>query len=221
MGEITASNGVGGQCLYLMMTSQSPAAYSLYGCVTPSGVSGGAFGYLPSAFCQSQQDGACVPAGTAIDKSQNLYYVDPVNEKLVECSASSNYQSCSNLQAGSVLAGSEPTGLYLKGSTIYVSGWSGTCSGKVWKGNAASLSLYKTYGDQLDSVALSNKNPSKATHVYVGASGTCTGTAGVLDITDGTFLPTPLSSSVNIYGLDSKLQFATTFSGVYSTTDIG
>ena len=117
--------------------------------------------------------------------------------------------------------GYEPTGLYLKGSTFYVTGWAtGTCSGKVWKGTSSKLSVISSLGQQLDSVAVSTKNPSKTPYVYVGYTAICTGGGGgVYDATDGTFLPTPLHSPANIYGLDSKLQFATLFSGVYKTTD--
>ena len=215
MGAVIDTNG----CLDLAMTSQSPPAFSIFECVAPTGAALEVSNPLPSSFCKAEQTGLCFPAGTAIDKNLNLYYVDPVNGQLVECTRLSMWNTCSALPASSALTPYEPTGLYLKGTTFYVAGWGGTCSGKVWKGTSSSLHVIATLGDQLDSVSLSTRNPLKTAHVYVGASGACTGSAAVIDVTDGTFLPSAPAGPANIYGLDSRLQFATLASGVYQTTD--
>ena len=89
MGGVMGNNA----CLDLAMTSQSPPAFSIYVCPTPNGASE-ISNYLPSNFCQAEQAGNCFPAGTAIDKSLNIYYVDPVNAQLVECTEASSWQTC-------------------------------------------------------------------------------------------------------------------------------
>lgn len=165
-----------------------------------------AFITLPSSFCPSAT--LCSPMGAALDMSLNLYYVDSITANFVECTSSSGYQSCSNLPSSSALKGYSPTGLFLHGSTFYII--ESSCAGKVWKGTANSLSLIASFGDQLDSIAVSNRNPSGSPHLYVADSGSCTNTPSrIVDLTDGESLPTPfiLPLPTGLYGLDSSLQF--------------
>jgi len=221
-----ASFGMGGiktkaQGLVLALTSFSfPGLWLCYNATTSGCGSKSAFISLPSSFCSSQPTHGCSASGTALDKSLNLFYVDAINADLVECTASSGYQSCKVLPASSAFSGFEPSGLFLRGSTFFVSDRS--CSGKVWNGTSSSLSVIATVGDQLISIAVSSKNPSKALHVYVGDAGACKGVAAhVVDATDGKPLPTPFTSSMAIEGLDSSLQFTAYTGAAYKTPDTG
>jgi hypothetical protein len=173
---------------------------------------------LPSSFCSTEPKGSCNPDGTALDKSLNLYYVDSANVQLVECTASSHYQSCSVLPASSSLTGA-PEGLFLQGSTFYVS--DSSCTGTVWKGTKSSLSILGTDGDGIESITVSKNNPLNTPHVYGAYSGFCTNTAAhIVDVTDDTSLPSPFTTATEIIGLDSRLQFTTFDPGAaYRTTD--
>ena len=177
-----------------------------------------AFIVLPSSFCSTEPRGFCEPIGTALDSSLNLYYVDYANAKLVECTASSVYQTCMNLPASSALTGFSPSGLALIGGTFYVADHS--CSGRVWKGTKSSLSvIYKT-GEALTSITASKNNPTKKLHVYGVFSGSCKSTgAYVKDLTDGKVLGGPYSGFVPVY-IDSRLQVDSSYSsGVYQLKD--
>jgi hypothetical protein len=173
---------------------------------------------LAPAFCRTEVAGYCNPDGTALDKSLNLYYVDSVNVQLVECTASSYYQHCSVLPASASLSGA-PEGLFMTGSTFYVS--DGSCNGMVWMGTRNTLGFYAHVTESLQGIAVSSNNPSKTPHVYVTYEGACTNTpSGIFDVTDGKLLPSPFSSSTQIGSVDSRLQFTTFDPGmVYQTTD--
>lgn len=210
----------------VVLVLASYAAHGLWLCygATNSGcASQSAFITLPSAFCSTMKVlSVCLPNGAALDKSLNFYYVDGNNKVLVECTASSGYQSCSVLLASSALSGF-PVGLHLKGTTFYVD--DASCSGKVWKGTKSSLALIATLNEELNSITTSTKNPLSAVHIYVGYSGLCTKIpAHVYDLTDKKSLPSPFPAGALIYGLDAKLQIAsytnlTTAGAAYQTAD--
>jgi hypothetical protein len=184
------------------------------GCGTKS-----SFIHLPASFCNAESAKLCNPQGAALDSILNLYYVDVQSQKLVECTAASKYQSCTNLPASSALTGLTPTGLFLQGSTFYIS--DASCTGNVWEGTRTSLHVAYSVGEEVYSVAVSSKNPTKSPHVYGGLSGFClSNPASIQDLNDGMSLPVPFSSSSVIQGMDSLLQF-TNFSpgAAYQTTD--
>ncbi|MDA4130710.1 MAG: hypothetical protein OK457_08055 [Thaumarchaeota archaeon] len=216
MGAIkTSSNG-----LVLVLVSGFLQGLWLCKHATTSGWgSKSAFIKLPAAFCSSQPQTFCDPLGTALDKSLNLYYVDALNGELVECTASSGYQSCTVLPGSSALAGHTPYGLFILGSEFYVV--DGSCAGYIWAGTSSSLGIIASLGDLLDGITVSNKNPSHSPHIYVAVSGSCTSTAAhILDFNDMKSLPTPLTSSGDLRGLDTSLQFTSSVSGgAYQTTD--
>ncbi|MFI5421424.1 MAG: hypothetical protein ACHQ1H_10700 [Nitrososphaerales archaeon] len=174
---------------------------------------------LPSSFCKGMPKGGCLPVGTALDKSLNVYYVDGSNEVLVECTAASHYQSCSVLPGSSALSGHNPQALFLNNGEFYVGDTS--CTGTLWAGTGATLNAFASMGDYATSITISNKNPQHSPHIYVGIAGSCTATPGhVLDYNDGITLPTPFKGPALIYGLDSSLQFTGFISGgTYRTTD--
>jgi hypothetical protein len=176
------------------------------------------FIFLPSTFCSSEPARRCFPTGTALDSSLNLYYADPDNAQVVECTAASKYQSCTSLPGSSAFSSYAPTGLFLHGTTFYVA--DNSCAGKVWKGTKSSFSVIASLGESLDSITVSTKNPSLSLHVYVGVNGKCFSgdKALIIDLKDSRLLPTPFTSSADIYGLDSSLQF-TSVSTTYQTTD--
>jgi hypothetical protein len=154
---------------------------------------------------------SCCPYGTVLDSSLNLYYVNPEltstnTMKFVECTAQSNYRNCFALPASKDL--SEPVGLYLSGSTFYIDGLDGV----IYKGTTSSL---KIIGDSiyvLDSITVSNDNPSKTPHVYVGIGG------HILDLIDQKYLPAP-AHTFYLPSLDSSLQFTCETSAVFQTMD--
>ena len=171
----------------LALTSYAPTPGSgLWICYGASS-SGCAFGtsafiVLPSSFCSTEPAGYCEPIGTALDSSLNLYHVDYANAKLVECTASSGYQSCTNLPASSALKGYSPIGLALVGGTFYVA--DDSCSGRVWKGTKSSLSvIYKT-GEALTDITASKNNRTKTLHIYGVFSGICKGTGAYVKESD-------------------------------------
>jgi len=197
--------------LLLLLISSSLQGFWLCGRATSAGcgLSGSVFITLPASFCSSEPTHTCDPRGVALDNSLNVYYVDGNNAKLVECTYTSNYQTCSNLPASSALSGHVPEGLVLKGTSFYIS--DGGCSGKVWKGTKSSLSVIASKGEDLSSIALSAKNPTKTTHVYVGyAGGDCTtNPTKILDLTDRKVVFSQPFQSIGfgVPGLDSNLQF--------------
>lgn len=193
--------------VFALMNNVMQGFWLCYGASTSGCTSESAFISLPSTFCKNEAIGICTPQGTALDKSLNLYYVDNNNAKLVECTASSSYTSCTNLGASSALSGSSPVGLYLKGTTFYIA--DSSCSGKVWKGTRTSLSLIGSVGDALTGITVSTKNPMKSLHVYVTDQGSCKNVAAhVYDVTDKKPLPTPFTSTGTRLGtVDSNLQF--------------
>ena len=197
----------------------TPGLWICYGATSAGCSSTSGFINLPASFCSSEPKGYCDPQGTALDKSLNLYYVDYDNAKLVECTASSGYQSCSNLAASSALAGHSPIGLFLQGTTFYITDYS--CTGTIWKGTKSSLSVIYTTGEEIGSIAVSTNNPSKSLHVYVGMTGFCKGTSAFIkDLTDGKKLASPFTAPESLY-IDSKLQFDSSyFSAVYQTKDL-
>jgi hypothetical protein len=206
--------------IVLALTTAGLQGLWLCGHATPSGCgSKSSFITLPSSFCTAESAGHCNPQGTAIDSALNLYYVDGQSQELVECTAASNYQSCSNLPASSALQGLEPQGLFLKGSTFYVSDVS--CVGDVWEGTKTSLHVAYSVGEEVYALGVSNKNPSKTSHVYGGLSGFClSNPSSIMDLNDGRSLPTPFTSSSVILGIDSSLQFTNFEPGAaYQTTD--
>jgi hypothetical protein len=179
----------------------------------------GKFINLDPAFCLAEAIGFCNPDGTALDKSLNLYYADGANVQLVECTASSHYQTCSVLPSSASLSGA-PTGLFMTGTTFYVS--DSSCNGMIWKGTRTTLGFYAHVTESLEGIAVSSNNPTKTPHVYVTYQGSCTSTSpGIYDATDGKFLPSSVTPSTQLAALDSKLQFSTFNPGaVYQTTDV-
>jgi hypothetical protein len=168
---------------------------------------------LPSSFCSAQTQGHCEPFGIALDKNLNVYYADPDNGEVVECTYASKYQACSNLWPVSFAYGVFKDS---NGDLWAVQG--GGCNGTVYKNGVMQYSV----GDNLYAITISSSNPSKTPHVYVTDSHGCMpGDAGILDSTDGKALPTPITGGqLVLYGLDSKLQF-TDFNGghAYSVKD--
>jgi hypothetical protein len=157
------------------------------------------FNILTSTFCTLQPAGICNPVGIAMDKKLNIYYADPVNADVVECTFASHYTGCIQLETLSDF----PTSIAFDPSgNIWIS--DNGCSGNVWKNGALQYSLE----DSLGAVVWSKSNPTHAAHLYLAISATCGfySFAGVYDVTDHTFLTTPFSTGETIYGLSTHLQ---------------
>jgi hypothetical protein len=160
---------------------------------------------LPSSFCSTESMGLCYIAGIALDGSLNFYYVDNYNAQLIECTAVSNYQSCSSLGASKYLAGYNPFGLYLDGTTFYIA--DNSCAGTVWEGTASSLTKIGSMGGALTGITVTGLNPSQS-DVYV-AFNSCAlpfFPNYILDLTNGTKVSNTSGEDV-IAGIDSALQF--------------
>jgi hypothetical protein len=180
-----------------------------------------AFISLPKKFCSTFYYHFCAPQGTALDASLNLYYVDFPSGYLVECTRASSYQACKTLPGVNGL----PVGLYLQGNTFYIS--DADCLGYVWKGTANSLKMIiAELHEYVTAIALSNNNPSKSYHIYVGVTVTPCSLIPekpyIYDITDKEPVPGTYVGNTNtgIAGIDSDLQFTTTYPGAaYQITD--
>lgn len=184
---------------------------------------------LPSSFCTKQLTGTCNPYGVALDPKLNIWYADPGNGWVVECTAASSYQNCL-IPAWGVL-GEHPTGIFrASNGTVYDSDGSSdpSCTGTVWR--EGTVLWTPSAGGGFDSITLSSANPQKKPHIYVGSSGLCNAGdfAKIIDVTDSiatngyVSLPTPFGppyyDAEQIYGLTTKLQF-TSSGAAFSTKD--
>src|SRR5579885_959807 len=214
-GIVTTTQG-----LVLILSSWGASGlWICFGATSSGCTSQSSFISLPSSFCSSEPSGICNPDGSVTDKKLNLYYVDILNEQLVECTHSSNYQSCTVEPASSAFSGFEPVNLAVYKGEFFVSDLS--CTGNVWAGTKSSMAVLASIGDSLQGIAVSKSNVGKVPEVYVGDDASCSGGAAkLIDITDGGSVPSGFSSSNAIIGIDSKLQFASFTNGaVYQTKD--
>lgn len=154
---------------------------------------------LPSKFCSSEPAGVCNPDGVIATPKLGFTYVDAKNKQMVTCTAGA--RSCTVDAASSAFSGFRPVGIVQNGSTLYVS--DASCSGNVWSGSRANMSVLYTVGDKLQGVAFDHGD------LYVADTGNCTGAAAhIVDLTTGTSLTSPFTGPNSIPGLDSKLQFS-------------
>jgi hypothetical protein len=208
--------------LVLALTNYlTPGLWLCYGASASGCASRSKFISLPSMFCRKEPQGNCDPQGTALDSSLNLYYVDALNSKLVECKASSGYQSCSNLPASSALKGHEPDGLYRQGRTFYVS--DGSCQGFLWEGTSSSLTQIGQINFQVYSIVASKHNADGSLRIYVAYSAgedcPSPNTTVVEDWSNGAALVT-FGTAYTIPGLDPNLQFSVySPAAAYQATD--
>jgi hypothetical protein len=100
MAGITTSSGA--TTLILSDSGEGNINAGFYMCIgaTSSGC-GNETGYiaLPLGFCSRWSLTGCRPYGLALDKSLNVYYADPTNGVVVECTFASGYQTCSVLES--------------------------------------------------------------------------------------------------------------------------
>jgi hypothetical protein len=183
-----------------------------------SGCSGGQLPFsLPATFCASEVTGSCTPDGVVATKSLGFTYVDVNNEQLVTCKPLAS--SCKVDAASSAFSGYLPVGLTKYKGVYYVSDQS--CTGNMWAGTKSSMALSASMGDELEGIAVSHHNVGKNPELYVADTGFCTSTpASIVDVTDGGSVPTVASSSTEIIGISSGLQFTLSDYGqAYQTAD--
>jgi hypothetical protein len=171
---------------------------------------------LPSGFCSAQTAGRCDPQGIALDKKLNVYYADPLNAEVVECTLSSGYQTCTVKES---LSG-KPTELFrASNGDLWVT--DASCAGNVWKNGAVQY----TMDDQVEGITMSNANPSKTSHLYFAVTAACGfySFGFVIDASDSTILTplgSPFSGPAQIPFITTKLQFTTnTTETVYQIKD--
>jgi len=143
----------------------------------------------------------------------NLWYADPRGFE-VELTIASNYSAVGGTPF-QYPAGNQPYGIFIdqKTGARYVTDES--CKGNVFVNRVLTFSV----GDPVEGVVLSNKNPSKTNHLYVGNTGLCSHTAAhVLDLTDGMALP-GLGSQSDIPGIAKNLYFTDYNKRVWKTSD--
>jgi hypothetical protein len=177
---------------------------STKGCASTSSIT------PPSSFCSSEPGGICGMTGVVLFSNLSFMYLDSGAALLVSCTADA--ASCWIDAASSAFSSQYPVNMAMDGSTLYVS--DDTCTGDVWVGNATSLSILKSVGDDLGGIAVHKGQ------VYVGVAGTCTASAAhILDVTTGKSLPSPFTNDNTIPGVDSDLQFSASLTpgGVWET----
>jgi hypothetical protein len=189
--------------LVLVLTSYGTTPAGMWFCIgaTSSGCDlQTSFIPLPADFCSGEHLKSCDPFGAALDGRLNVYYADGENAQVVKCTYASAYKTCSVIETLSNL----PYGIFRTSTgDIWVSDFS--CAGLVWKNGIVKHAV----GDSLQGITVSKVNPHKSSHVYVGVTGGCTATAAhILDLNDGTSLPSPLGGYSEIPGLTTKLQFS-------------
>jgi len=173
---------------------------------------------LPSSFCTAQVYGYCNPDGIVLDNQLNVYYADSLNDDVVECTASSEYQTCEVLETLTPQFTVETSNLFIDPSgNIWVTDSSNY--GYIWENGA----LKYTIGQTVTAITMSKANPEKTLQLYIAVDcihiHTCTPTH-ILDLTDGDSIPTKLKGASDIVGLSSSLQFTDGYSqAVYSTKD--
>lgn len=228
MGGITTSVGL------VLVLAQSDGHFWFCIGATPMGCSiESTLITLPSSFCSTTFAGACNPMGVTLDPKLNIYYADPANGFVYECTAASQYQSCT-IPGWGLLPGLNHhyvTGIFrASNGTFYMSDGDSdpSCLGNVWKGvpGTGSVTLWTPpFGGGWNSIVLSNANPSKKLHIYVGGDGCAGGIASIYDVTDSiassgyVVLKSPFTSGDSVYGLTTKLQFLAYGSSAYSLKD--
>ncbi len=155
---------------------------------------------FPVSYCSQLPNKYCDPVGTVLDSNLNVYWVDPVNSILTECSPPYVYaSSCTTLIKSSQFEefGNPvyPVGLALVNSSS--TGWQfyisdASCAGNVWRTSAGinwQLSRVATLNDSLSGIGSSTyETPSNALQIFVGDTGTCHGSSPkIVDIST----PTP------------------------------
>lgn len=168
---------------------------------------------LPFNFCLSMPAGFCNPDGAAFDNNYNLWYVDIVNGVEVELTTASGYSA-----VGTVVSYDAPiVGIAIDPNTGIHWVVDYTCRGNVYENRF----IVSAAGDALESIALSNLNPSQTTHIYVGVTAKCGNylAAFVGDQSEFTILPSPFTTPSEIPGLSTQLYFSDSFGDVWSTTD--
>ena len=165
----------------------------------------------------------CFPVGIAFDKSDNIWYADPLNSKEVELLG-----GAAHFSTVGVINTFLPTPLNpfpapyavtidSAGNHYVVDGNLAVCSGDVWKNGL----LLTSVGADLTAVTISTSNPSHKAHLYVAVENFC-GTYSfpfVADLSTLQILPHPYNAGWDdMLGISTLLYFTDyTFALVWLT----
>jgi hypothetical protein len=168
---------------------------------------------LPSKFCSNMPAGDCLPAGIALDKKLNVYYVDPQNKVVVKCTSLSNYAHCKVIETLS----DEPSNLFRDThGNLWVT--DDGCSGNVWENGVLQYSM----SDSVGGITISSANPSKSPHLYLAINGGCGfySISFIFDVTDANTVVAFTNTTHDMLGLSAGLQFSDVYdAAVYQALD--